>query len=203
MLSLNERFADRAKRKAENEATSTEPRSGADKVGSVYDALTSANAGALELSDAEQDELRHRLANNGEPSTGYQPADLMSLYAGIGVVNPLVAPSALSGNGSGNAPENLTPDQIEAERQRVAASKGDEAEQAERDRIAADQAAAPGWNPAPASTDATDPTLNADGKPLTREELKKVLDARTPPVAYEGDANLATLQGLVKGQPAA
>lgn len=185
MLPLNERFADRAKRKAENEATSTEPRSSADKVGSVVTAMQNAEAAAMELTEAERAELSHRLRNDGEPSEGYRAADFQETYAGVGIVNPLVAPSALAGNGGGGAPENLTPEQIEAERQRVAK----------------DQAAAPGWGGTGGNTEPADETVGADGKPLTKAQLAELLTKRE--VAFESDANLERLQTLVRENPAA
>lgn len=197
MLPLSERFADRAKRKAENEATSTEVRSSADKVGSVADAINNAQAAAMELNEAERNELEHRLRNDGEPSPGWRAADLQETYAGVGIVNPLVAPSALSGQGGngGGAPVNLTPEQIEAERQRVAAEAEAEAQR---------QAQAPGWGDnitnANDGKEAKDETVGEDGKPLTKAQLAEILTKRE--VAFESDANLERLQTLVRENPA-
>lgn len=172
MKTLKERQAERAARKLENQAATDN--TGTDRVGVLASQLAAVSQEAASLSPEDQAELRARLENNFEPTADYRPAETFPL-SGIGVTNPFVvetAAGAQSGNGSG------------------------------ADALASAQAAAAWGTGAPADTaaPAADETLNDDGSAKTKAELKSILDERN--VAYETDANLPTLQGLVKANPA-
>lgn len=208
MLPLSERHADRAKRKAENALEGSSVK-GQDHLTDIVASVAAAQESLNGLSDDDRREVYNRLDNAGEPSEDYVPTDPGARpYAGIGLVNPFEVPVTQSGNGGGLGEAgltNLTPEEIR--------NAGDEAVQ---------RAASEGWGADPSTgnlngaaidaaggqtgqgdsgnaNEAKDETLGEDGKPLTKEKLKAILDARTPPVSYETDANLERLQELVRG----
>lgn len=193
MKTLKERQADRAGRKIENQALSDAPNTGNDRIGELASQAAAISSEIDSLSPADRTELNARLANGGTPTEGFKATDDYPL-AGIGIANPFVVPvvgvagGALSGNGSNADPASLSPaDALTAAN--AAASWGTGAP--------ADQSG-PIAEAAPATT--ADETVDADGKALTKTQLGQILNDRN--VAFETDANLTTLQGLVKANPA-
>lgn len=205
MLPLEQRYADRAARKEENSKLNAPDNTGNDRVGNVLAVVQDGMTAVESLSPAERDELQYRLST-GQPSEGYSSRlDGASPFAGIGVPNTTMFPGgAQSGMGSGGFdPDSLSPaDAASAAAGALGASlpppteAASGAAQAEQDAV--QQRAADAWgaaNPAEA-----DETVDADGKPLTKDALKAILDGRQ--VSYETDANLPALQSLVKANPA-